>query len=127
MGGSSNSTGWQQLVDGVDLPFHRDLVVPTLREVRLAIPNPEPVADVVEAARSAVTSTLGAAVTPGMTVAVGGGSRGLTQRVDLLRGTILGLRDLGAGFLGGHCLSCDADGQQAREKKGYRFHDKLEK
>jgi len=84
------------LVDGVDLPFHRDLVVPTLREVRLAIPNPEPVADVVEAARSAVTSTLGAAVTPGMTVAVGGGSRGLTQRVDLLRGTILGLRDLGA-------------------------------
>lgn len=96
MGGSSNSTGWQQLVDGVDLPFHRDLVVPTLREVRLAIPNPEPVADVVEAARSAVTSTLGAAVTPGMTVAVGGGSRGLTQRVDLLRGTILGLRDLGA-------------------------------
>ncbi|MCE2763451.1 MAG: hypothetical protein LW627_02930 [Ilumatobacteraceae bacterium] len=96
MGGSTNSTGWQQLVDGVDLPFHRDLVVPTLREVRLAIPNPEPVADVVEAARSAVTSTLGAAVTPGMTVAVGGGSRGLTQRVDLLRGTILGLRDLGA-------------------------------
>jgi len=62
----------------------------------LAIPNPEPVADVVEAARSAVSSTLGAAVTPGMTVAVGGGSRGLTQRVDLLRGTILGLRDLGA-------------------------------
>jgi len=96
MGGSTNSTGWQQLVDGVDLPFHRDLVVPTLREVRLAIPNPEPVADVVEAARSAVSSTLGAAVTPGMTVAVGGGSRGLTQRVDLLRGTILGLRDLGA-------------------------------
>ncbi|MEY3566998.1 MAG: hypothetical protein RLZ19_1012 [Actinomycetota bacterium] len=96
MGGSTNSRGWQQLVDGVDLPFHRDLVVPTLREVRLAIPNPEPVADVVEAARSAVTSTLGVAVTPGMTVAVGGGSRGLTQRVDLLRGTILGLRDLGA-------------------------------
>ncbi len=96
MGGSANSTGWQQLVDGVDLPFHRDLVVPTLREVRLAIPNPDPVADVVEAARSAVTSTLGSAVTPGMTVAVGGGSRGLTQRVDLLRGTILGLRDLGA-------------------------------
>ena len=71
-------------------------MLPTLREVRLAIPNPDPVADVVEAARSAVTSTLGSAVTPGMTVAVGGGSRGLTQRVDLLRGTILGLRDLGA-------------------------------
>jgi hypothetical protein len=96
MGGSANSSGWQQLVDGVDLPFHPDLVVPTLREVRLAIPNPDPVADVVEAARAAVVDTLRASVTPGMTVAVGGGSRGLTQRVDLLRGTILGLRDLGA-------------------------------
>ncbi|MEY3619216.1 MAG: hypothetical protein RL726_1914, partial [Actinomycetota bacterium] len=46
MGGSTNASGWQQLVDGVELPFHPDLVVPTLREVRLAIPNPEPVADV---------------------------------------------------------------------------------
>ena len=96
MGESANSSGWQQLVDGVDLPFHPDLVVPTLREVRLAIPNPGPVTDVVEAARAAVVDTLRASVTPGMTVAVGGGSRGLTQRVDLLRGTILGLRDLGA-------------------------------
>lgn len=96
MGGSGISAGWQQLIDGVDLPFHRDLEVPTLREVRLAIPNPAAVADVVEAARSAVTRTLGPAVRPGMTVAVGGGSRGLSQRVDLLRGTIEGLRDLGA-------------------------------
>lgn len=96
MGGSANSSGWQQLVDGVDLPFHPDLVVPTLREVRLAIPNPDPVPDVVEAARAAVVDTLRTSVTPGMTVAVGGGSRGLTQRVDLLRGTIEGLRELGA-------------------------------
>ncbi|MBM3828223.1 MAG: DUF2088 domain-containing protein [Actinobacteria bacterium] len=96
MGRSGISAGWQQLIDGVDLPFHRDLEVPTLREVRLAIPNPAAVADVVEAARSAVTRTLGPAVRPGMTVAVGGGSRGLSQRVDLLRGTIEGLRDLGA-------------------------------
>jgi hypothetical protein len=35
-------------------------------------------------------------VTAGMTVAVGAGSRGLTDRVALLRGTIAGLRDLGA-------------------------------
>jgi len=96
MGGPAKSTGWQGLVEGVDLPFHPDLVVPTLREVRLAIPDPEPVADVVGAARAAVVDTLRTSVTPGMTVAVGGGSRGLTQRVDLLRGTILGLRDLGA-------------------------------
>ena len=42
-----------------------------------------------------VTSLTGS-VTTGMTVAVGGGSRGLTDRVGLMRGTILGLRDLGA-------------------------------
>lgn len=96
MGGSTNSSGWQQLLDGVELPFNPDLVVPTLREVRLAIPNPDPVDDVVEASRSAVMRSLASSVTPGMTVAVGGGSRGLTQRVDLLRGAILGLRDLGA-------------------------------
>ena len=39
---------------------------------------------------------LAGAVTAGMTVAVGAGSRGLTGRVELLRGTIAGLRDLGA-------------------------------
>ncbi|MFZ9541062.1 MAG: DUF2088 domain-containing protein [Ilumatobacteraceae bacterium] len=92
----ATSAGWQQLLDGIDLPFHPDLSVPALREVRLAIPNPDPVADVADAARRAVESTFASSVTPGMTVAVGGGSRGLTQRVDLLRGTIAGLRALGA-------------------------------
>jgi len=92
----ATSAGWQQLLDGIDLPFHPDLAVPALREVRLAIPNPDPVADVADAARRAVESTFASSVTPGMTVAVGGGSRGLTQRVDLLRGTIAGLRVLGA-------------------------------
>jgi hypothetical protein len=92
----ATSAGWQQLLDGIDLPFHPDLAVPVLREVRLAIPNPDPVADVADAARRAVESTFASSVTPGMTVAVGGGSRGLTQRVDLLRGTIAGLRALGA-------------------------------
>jgi hypothetical protein len=92
----ATSAGWQHLLDGIDLPFHPDLAVPALREVRLAIPNPDPVADVADAARRAVESTFASSVTPGMTVAVGGGSRGLTQRVDLLRGTIAGLRALGA-------------------------------
>jgi hypothetical protein len=92
----ATSAGWQQLLDGIDLPFHPDLSVPALREVRLAIPNPDPVPDVADAARRAVESTFASSVTPGMTVAVGGGSRGLTQRVDLLRGTIAGLRALGA-------------------------------
>ena len=89
-------TGWQQLRAGVDLPFHPDLVVPVLHEVRLAVPDPEPVVDVENAARRAVSDRLGASVTSGMSVAVGGGSRGLAGRVELLRGAIAGLRDLGA-------------------------------
>lgn len=88
--------GWGQLSAGIDLPFHVDLRVPELTEIRLAIPNPEPVKDVVATARRAVIEKLARDVSPGMTVAVGGGSRGLTQRVDLLRGTIEGLRELGA-------------------------------
>lgn len=67
-----------------------------MHEVRLAIPDPPAVPDVVEASRAAVVRSLSGSVTRGMTVAVGGGSRGLTQRVDLLRGSVLGLRDLGA-------------------------------
>ncbi|MGA1006155.1 MAG: lactate racemase domain-containing protein, partial [Ilumatobacteraceae bacterium] len=48
------------------------------------------------AARAAVVMRLAANVTKGMSVAVGGGSRGLSGRVELLRGTIAGLRELGA-------------------------------
>ena len=96
MGERDESAGWRQLLAGVQLPFDPRLEVPTLREVRLAIPDPAPVDDVVGAARRAVIERLGGAVSAGMTVAVGGGSRGLTQRVDLLRGTIDGLRALGA-------------------------------
>ncbi|MGA1156419.1 MAG: lactate racemase domain-containing protein [Ilumatobacteraceae bacterium] len=89
-------SGWKQLRNGVDLPFHPDLAVPTLHEVRLDIPDPDPVDDVEGAARAAVVTRLAANVTKGMTVAVGGGSRGLSGRVELLRGTIAGLRELGA-------------------------------
>ncbi|MGA1243941.1 MAG: lactate racemase domain-containing protein [Ilumatobacteraceae bacterium] len=89
-------SGWKQLRNGVDLPFHPDLVVPALHEVRLDIPDPDPVDDVEGAARAAVVTRLAANVTKGMTVAVGGGSRGLSGRVELLRGTIAGLRELGA-------------------------------
>jgi hypothetical protein len=62
----------------------------------LATPRPDPIADVEATAHAQVVQALGAHVTPGMTVAVGGGSRGLTDRVGLMRGTISGLRDLGA-------------------------------
>jgi hypothetical protein len=87
---------WEQLARGVDLPFHPDLRIPQLVEVELRVPQPTPVAAAESAARASVVETLRASVTPGMTVAVGGGSRGLTDRVGLLRGTIAGLRDLGA-------------------------------
>ena len=87
---------WDELVQGVELPFHPDLKMPALTEVRLALPRTEPIADVEAAAHADVVTRLAASVTPGMTVAVGGGSRGLTGRVALLRGTISGLRALGA-------------------------------
>ncbi|MDO8391341.1 MAG: DUF2088 domain-containing protein [Actinomycetota bacterium] len=87
---------WDQLVQGVELPFHPDLKVPALSEVRLAVPDPAPVADVERTVRDQIVARYADAVTPGMTVAVGGGSRGLTDRVALLRGTLAGLRALGA-------------------------------
>ena len=88
--------GWEQLSAGIDLPFHADLHIPELTEIRLAIPSPDLVTDVVATTRRAVIESLAGDVEKGMSVAVGGGSRGLTQRVDLLRGTIEGLRELGA-------------------------------
>jgi hypothetical protein len=87
---------WDQLVEGVELPFHPDLKVPALTEVRLPVPRPEPVTDVQTTAHDDVVARFAASVTRGMTVAVGGGSRGLTDRVPLLRGVISGLRALGA-------------------------------
>lgn len=87
---------WDELVQGVELPFHQDLKVPALTEVRLALPQTEPIADVEASAHADVVARLAGSVTRGMTVAVGGGSRGLTDRVALLRGTISGLRALGA-------------------------------
>lgn len=110
-------SGWEQLRTGVELPFHPDLTIPPLHEIRLAIPDPAPVNDVEAAARSAVVDRLAADVTPGMSVAVGGGSRGLSGRVELLRGTIIGLRELGAKpfvvpAMGSHG-GATADGQVA--------------
>ncbi len=78
------------------MPFDPLLSVPNLHEVRLSLPDPQPVADVERAVHEEVVRTMAADVTPGMTVAVGGGSRGLTQRVEMLRGAVSGLRSLGA-------------------------------
>ena len=87
---------WEQLAAGVDLPFPDWVAVPELHEITLDIPDPDPVGDVEAAAYAQSVARFADAVTPGLTVAVGAGSRGLTGRVELLRGTIRALRDLGA-------------------------------
>ncbi len=89
-------TPWEQIEAGIELPFHPDLTVPELHEVRLPAPAPQPVGDVAAAAHNQVMQQFDGVVTPGMTVAVGGGSRGLTDRVALMRGAISGLQALGA-------------------------------
>ena len=97
--GYGDLVDWQELMsggDGVRLPFHPDLTVPSLTEVRLDVPMPPPVADPESVARAKVVARLAGTVRPGATVAVGAGSRGLSDRVALLRGAIAGLRELGA-------------------------------
>lgn len=109
--------GWEQLRAGVELPFDAAVSIPDLYEVRLDVPSPPPVADVEGVARRDVADRLAGDVTAGTTVAVGAGSRGLTARVEMLRGTIAGLRDLGAEpfvvpAMGSHG-GATADGQLA--------------
>ena len=109
--------GWDQLRAGIELPFDPSITVPELHEVEMTIPTAAPVVDIERAAADAVVARLAEDVTPGMTVAVGAGSRGLTGRVALLRGTITGLRTLGAEpfvvpAMGSHG-GATADGQRA--------------
>lgn len=90
---------WNDLMqhpEGVRLPFHPDLKVPALTEVRLAVPQSTAVAEPESVAREQVARRFSGMVREGATVAVGAGSRGLTGRVELLRGAIAGLRDAGA-------------------------------
>jgi hypothetical protein len=87
---------WEQLVGGVELPFESSLALPPLFELALDVPAPPAVADVAQATFDAVVAAYRDVVTPGMTIAVGAGSRGLTQKVALVRNTIAALRSLGA-------------------------------
>jgi hypothetical protein len=108
---------WEQLVSGVELPFADDLVVPELHEFRLDVPSPPAIDDVEQTAHRAALDTFRGGVTPGTTVAVGAGSRGLTGRVELVRGTVTALRELGARpfvvpAMGSHG-GATADGQRA--------------
>jgi hypothetical protein len=88
--------GWEHIEAGVQLPFDPSVSVPELHLIDLHPPALPPVDDLVSAASEAVVSRFIGSVTPGLTVAVGAGSRGLSGRVELLRGAIAGLRQLGA-------------------------------
>lgn len=113
---AAGTSPWEQLQRGVELPFLPGLVVPSLTKVVIDVPRLPAVVDVEKSAQAEVESRFVGAVTPGMTVAVGAGSRGLVDRVALLRGVIAGLRALGAEpfvvpAMGSHG-GATADGQQ---------------
>ena len=86
---------WDQVAAGVELPFADGLEVPDLHPYPLDVPEPPAVDDIERAAIDAV-DRFRDDVTPGMTIAVGAGSRGLTGRVELVRGAVAALRGLGA-------------------------------
>ncbi len=88
--------GWEQLRRGINLPLAADLEAPELVEVDLPVPRPAPVVDLQAAVERAVTARFADAGIAGLSVAVGAGSRGLTGRVETLRGAVRGLRSLGA-------------------------------
>lgn len=94
--GPMGAQGWQQLSEGIDLPFDPGIRIPELVDVEFPVPTHAVVDDIEAAARHAVVSALAGDVATGMTVAVGAGSRGLTGRVDMLRGVVQGLSALGA-------------------------------
>jgi hypothetical protein len=87
---------WEQLAAGVELPFDPSLEIPELFEYPLDAPSPPAIDDIEGAVREAALRVFADAVTPGMTIAVGAGSRGLKGRVEMVRGTIDALRQLGA-------------------------------
>jgi hypothetical protein len=108
--------GFEDLLAGVHLPFHPDLVIPELHHVSLPQPEASPVDDIAAAAEASVRAHFSGTVTPGMTIAVGAGSRGLTGRVEMLAGVVAGLRGLGASpfvvpAMGSHG-GATADGQR---------------
>ena len=81
---------------GVELPFADGLTIPELHDYPLEVPAPPAVPDIERGAHDAALGAFRSTVTPGMKIAVGAGSRGLTGRVELIRGTVSALRELGA-------------------------------
>ena len=87
---------WGQLERGIRLPVPPSVVVPELHEVALPVPRPPAVVDIEAAVHDEVSVFFSQRGIGGRTVAVGAGSRGLTGRVETLRGVIGGLRACGA-------------------------------
>lgn len=96
VGSVSGAGNWDQLLRGVRLPIPSSVVIPKLREVTLPVPRPSAVGDIETEVRAATTAAFARRDVAGRTVAVGAGSRGLTGRVETLRGVVAGLRDCGA-------------------------------
>jgi hypothetical protein len=88
--------GWETIAAQVQLPFDAGLTIPELHERPIPASLPDPVADPRTAATDAIVERLDGSIPSGTTVAVGAGSRGLTDRVELVAGTIDGLRAIGA-------------------------------
>ena len=100
------------------MPFDPALTIPELHPCPLDVPSPPSVGDIEAAAFTATVDTLQPAVRPGMTVAVGAGSRGLTGRVELVRGTVRGLRHLGAEPFVVPAMGSQARGSNGRNGEG---------
>ena len=92
----ATETPWEQLSKGIELPFHPDLQIPVLHHIALSVPSPDPITEIEAAAKAAILQQFAGDIHSGMTIAVGGGSRGVKGRVEMMRGTISGLRELGA-------------------------------
>lgn len=87
---------WGQLMRGVRLPIPSTVEIPKLHEVTLPVPRPPAVVDIEAEVMGQVKAAFSQRGVTDRSVAVGAGSRGLTGRVETLRGVVAGLRACGA-------------------------------
>ena len=92
----SGTGNWGQLMRGVRLPIPSTVEIPELHEVTLPVPRPPAVVDIEAEVMGQVTAAFSQRGVTDRSVAVGAGSRGLTGRVETLRGVVAGLRACGA-------------------------------
>ena len=81
---------------GVRLPIPSTVEIPELHEVTLPVPRPPAVVDIEAEVMGQVKAAFSQRGVTDRSVAVGAGSRGLTGRVETLRGVVAGLRACGA-------------------------------